>query len=840
MVSYMKTGLRFIWALAALPCTLLILAGAAHGQTTYSKFQPANGILKGATSTYVTTAAASTDIINVWTGVCSSTTYLRGDGICAAPPGTGGGTVNSVGLSAPSVFAVSGTPVTSSGVLALTFATGQTANQVLASPNGTTGAVALRSLVAADIPTIPLATGVSGILGAGLGGTGEAGTVTGVLKGNGTGAHTAAVATDVIGLWSGSCTAGTFLQGNGVCSAAGTGSVTSVALTVPSGLTVTGSPVTTSGTLAIGGTLNVSAGGTGAATLTGPLKGNGTAAVGAAIASDIYGLWSGTCSSTTFLRGDGACAAAAGTTGANPSGLIGMVAVNGVATTFERSDSTHAIDPAIAPTWTGVHTFSVAGAGGASGSAAYFSSTRPQIGFNWTTGGTDAKKWVLQTVSNQFVIQTLNDAESVNKNIFDATRTGNVVSDITFGNATDTTTYNFLGVGALTAGGVIGNTATDSNGAFTTVPFYSSATTPGYAWNETGAAANARLWRAVVNGGVLRFRVTDDAGSTAKNWMDVVRTGGAVTTLDFGNTTDNPSYTFTGTGTLSAGGHVVVTGTAATLGLQTNTGGGLLSNAQNVIGLAMNTSGTDYGMVQANGADSWALAHGASTSGPGTQVLTWVKAGNVTINAPSSGIALQINGIAASANSMLDLIAGTNGAALMRMQDGQTGTRVWQLEVGNPTIGYFRIRDATAGVDRLTIGTAGGVIIGAPTGGDKGAGSINAQALYVNNTPVLTTASGGFNKIASGVFTTNTPGTINVNGGGIGSINFNSAGNITVLFTSGYFSTNAVCTVSGVNGANLLAKTQGSGIGTGGLNVTLTTTAGVQTDGSFSLICVGT
>lgn len=42
---------------------------------------------------------------------------------------------------------------------------------------------------------------------------------------------------------------------------------------------------------------------------------------------------------------------------ANPSGLIGMSAVNGVAATFDRSDSTHAIDPAIAPTWTALHKF---------------------------------------------------------------------------------------------------------------------------------------------------------------------------------------------------------------------------------------------------------------------------------------------------------------------------------------------------------------------------------------------------------------------------------------------------------------------------------------------------
>lgn len=40
---------------------------------------------------------------------------------------------------------------------------------------------------------------------------------------------------------------------------------------------------------------------------------------------------------------------------ANPTGLIGMAAVNGALTTVPRSDSRHAIDPAIAPDWTGRH-----------------------------------------------------------------------------------------------------------------------------------------------------------------------------------------------------------------------------------------------------------------------------------------------------------------------------------------------------------------------------------------------------------------------------------------------------------------------------------------------------
>lgn len=59
----------------------------------------------------------------------------------------------------------------------------------------------------------------------------------------------------------------------------GGGSVTSVAFSGgTTGLTVTGSPITTSGTITLAGTLNVANGGTGATTLTGLLKGNGTSA----------------------------------------------------------------------------------------------------------------------------------------------------------------------------------------------------------------------------------------------------------------------------------------------------------------------------------------------------------------------------------------------------------------------------------------------------------------------------------------------------------------------------------------------------------------------------------
>ncbi len=65
----------------------------------------------------------------------------------------GGGTVTSVALSLPSIFTVSGSPITNSGTLTGALAS-QTANTVFIAPNGTAGTPTFRVLEAADIPTL--------------------------------------------------------------------------------------------------------------------------------------------------------------------------------------------------------------------------------------------------------------------------------------------------------------------------------------------------------------------------------------------------------------------------------------------------------------------------------------------------------------------------------------------------------------------------------------------------------------------------------------------------------------------------------------------------------------
>lgn len=71
------------WLLGALAALAALAALPLHAQT-FNLFKPANGILKGATTTYVTTAAASSDVITLWSGTCNASSFLRGDGACAA------------------------------------------------------------------------------------------------------------------------------------------------------------------------------------------------------------------------------------------------------------------------------------------------------------------------------------------------------------------------------------------------------------------------------------------------------------------------------------------------------------------------------------------------------------------------------------------------------------------------------------------------------------------------------------------------------------------------------------------------------------------------------------
>lgn len=255
----------------------MVTADIPNSTVTYAKIQNVtNARLLGNNSG----AAAPPQEITLGTGLSFSGTTLNGTG----------GTVTSVGLSMPSIFSVSGSPVTTSGTLTATLAT-QTANTVFAGPaSGGAATPTFRALVAADIANAgwtltgnghTVTDGTNNLLGTTTAApvrliTGGTTRVTLGSTGNVTVAGTAGTAnTSITSLGAATGTTGrvTFAANTtgelgslafpsssgqvlssttaGVLSwtNASSGTVTSVGLSMPSIFSVSGSPVTTSGTL---------------------------------------------------------------------------------------------------------------------------------------------------------------------------------------------------------------------------------------------------------------------------------------------------------------------------------------------------------------------------------------------------------------------------------------------------------------------------------------------------------------------------------------------------------------------------------------------------------------
>lgn len=102
-----------------------------------------------------------------------------------------------------------------------------------------------------------------------------------------------------------------------------------------------------------------------------------------------------------------------------------------------------------------------------------------------------------------------------------------------------------------------------SNGT-NTVAQATVSTCPIVGIENTGGAADAKWWTFDACGTTaINFRAVNDAGSTGVNWLSVARSGAAVTSLTFGNATNNPTYTFNGTGATNFNGTVTVPTTSA-------------------------------------------------------------------------------------------------------------------------------------------------------------------------------------------------------------------------------------------------------------------------------------
>jgi hypothetical protein len=303
-------------------------------------------------------------------------------------------------------------------------------------------------------------------------------------------------------------------------------------------------------------------------------------------------------------------------TAGNPSASIGLTAINGVSANWMHADAAPALSQAIAPTWTGLHTFS----------------------------GSQAGPFAIGTLFNPaFVANASSRADAV----LSVPSTGAAAAytipqmeafEAQFGTkGSGSTITNLMGFRAdATLGGVATN---------------------GYGFRSDLAAASGQ-WNFY-------------AGGTAPNFLQ-------------GTTTIGPP------GSSAEGLHVVGNGTNqvatfdAAAGNQT-----IIVNSNGATGpyIAFNRSGTTFGYVGNSGVLGGTLDNLALRGVTGIDLLTnngahvaasIVAAGNVTVFAPSSGVAFAIAGIAgalfaaqalqvaspntASNSNGIRVLAGTNSA----------------------------------------------------------------------------------------------------------------------------------------------------------------------------------
>lgn len=175
----------------------------------------------------------------------------------------------------------------------------------------------------------------------------------------------------------------------------------------------------------------------------------------------------------------------------------------------------------------------------------------------------------------------------------------------------------------------------------------------GVAYSVSGGAADSKLWDLYADATTFNGRTINDAGSTAKNWLTVTRTGNVVTAVALGNTTDNPPVTING-----------VLATASSCAYKQSTTGRFSNTtltADPNLSVTLNQNGfyrlkmwIELGASGAGGGGfKWSFTGSAATSGRGE----WGVANGAAFSKPETSVLATTNALSTLATATNDWVA---------------------------------------------------------------------------------------------------------------------------------------------------------------------------------------
>lgn len=399
------------------------------------------------------------------------------------------------------------------------------------------------------------------------------------------------------------------------------------------------------------------------------------------------------------LTGPGQVAVIAGSISlAAPTHKVGLVAAGGVSTQAVPIDATYAIDQSIAPTWTGVHTFTA----------------KPVMNGGLTVTGSG----VTMTAASGVVL-AVTGVTGQNAATITAPNTSNTSFGLVVQGGTSTSDYalNVLG-GAGVAflkifgdGGVVVNSPTGGDKGLGTI----NAT--GLFVNGVAVLAGTGFVASVAAG--TGIGVSASTGAVTISNTGVLSIAGTANQIAASASTG--AVTLSLPATVTAPGDVIITqslqvkgtGTAGFAGI----GVELFSNGTQGFFQSFDRTGGVFVPTQIGGS-AITLAYGTSGQSPG---LVLGNAGNVTIAAPTSGNAFQVTAVT---GNYAGVFVGASGAGNSFGNFIAAGT--------NASDKSLSVNNQAQTQNLLSVFGDGGVTVGSPTGGDLGLGTINCTGLFVN------------------------------------------------------------------------------------------------------------